>query len=227
MGNRGLVFRSRIAPSFGAISLCGNGLCSFTRWFDRILGLYLWPCRTAHVRSGRHVSGHILDHHSNRPDPAVDLLTRYDPTWRPTLVRVLCVCLGNICRSPAAEGALRARGINVDSAGTGGWHVDEPPYGPMQTAAEQRDMDLSTLRARQFTVADFDNFDLILAMDAQNLADIERLRPKNSTTPVQLFAKTDVPDPYYTRDFAGVLSLIEAAADRLLATGKVIPRTTS
>ena len=138
-------------------------------------------------------------------------------------MRVLCVCLGNICRSPAAEGALRVRGVDVDSAGTGGWHVGEPPDGPMQSAADQRNIDISTLRARQFTVADFDDFNLILAMDAQNLADIERLRPKNSASPVQLFAKTDVPDPYYTRDFDGVLQMIEAAADDLINHKIVVP----
>ena len=78
------------------------------------------------------------------------------------------------------------RGVDVDSAGTGGWHVGEPPYGPMQSAALQGGIDLSDLRARQFTTTDFDDFDLILAMDAQNLADIERIRPAGNQTPVRL-----------------------------------------
>ncbi len=107
--------------------------------------------------------------------------------------------------------------FTLDSAGTGGWHVGDPPYGPMQDAAQARGIDLSALRARQFTAADFDAFDLIIAMDAQNKADIERLRPAGHATPVQCLADTDVPDPYYTRDFEGALDLIETAARRLLA----------
>ena len=124
-------------------------------------------------------------------------------------MRVLFVCLGNICRSPAAEGVVRAMAphLTLDSAGTGGWHVGDPPYGPMQEAAGQRGYDLSPLRARQFAAADFDAFDLIVAMDRQNRADIERLRPRGNDTPVRLMAAQDVPDPYYTRDFDGCLAL--------------------
>ncbi len=134
-------------------------------------------------------------------------------------MRILFVCLGNICRSPAAEGVMRqlAPALTLDSAGTGGWHVGDPPYGPMQAAASARGIDLSTLHARQFSAADFDAFDLIIAMDAQNKADIMRLRPPGNTTPVRLLADSDVPDPYYTRDFDGALDMIEAAARRLLA----------
>ncbi len=140
-------------------------------------------------------------------------------------MKILCVCLGNICRSPAAEGALRklAPDWNIDSAGTGGWHVGDPPYGAMQQAASARGMDLSDLRARQFTPADFDRFDLILAMDAQNRADIEAQRPKGNTTPVRLMADRDVPDPYYTRDFDGALDLIEAAAAQLVSDTTALP----
>ncbi len=138
--------------------------------------------------------------------------------------RILFVCLGNICRSPAAEGVMRALApdLALDSAGTSDWHRGEPPYGPMQDAARARQVDLSDLRARQFSAADFGRFDLILAMDRDNLANIERLRPAGSNTPVRLFAEyadrgvSDVPDPYYTRDFDGVLDLIEAAARGLL-----------
>lgn len=134
-------------------------------------------------------------------------------------MRVVFVCLGNICRSPAAEGVMRqlAPDWTIDSAGTGGWHVGDAPYGPMQEAARGRGMDLSRLRARQFTAADFDRFDLIIAMDAQNRADIERLRPAGNDTPVRLMAASDVPDPYYTRDFDGALDMISAAATSLLA----------
>ena len=134
-------------------------------------------------------------------------------------MRIIFVCLGNICRSPAAEGVMRriAPDLTLDSAGTGGWHVGDAPYGPMQEAAIQRGIDLSSLRARQFKAADFDAFDFIVAMDRQNQADIERVRPAGNTTPVQLMADIDVPDPYYTRDFDGALDMIEAAASRLLA----------
>ncbi len=107
--------------------------------------------------------------------------------------------------------------LTLDSAGTGGWHVGDPPYGPMQAAAEARGIDLSTLRARQFAVSDFDDFDLIIAMDRQNKADIARLRPSGNATPVRLMADMDVPDPYYSRDFEGALDIIEVAAMRLLA----------
>ena len=133
-------------------------------------------------------------------------------------MRILFVCLGNICRSPAAEGVMRkiAPDWEIDSAGTGGWHVGEPPYGPMQAAARARDIDLSQLRARQFERGDFDRFELIIAMDSQNRQDIERIRPSDNHTPVELMADIDVPDPYYTRDFDGALDIIQAAAARLL-----------
>lgn len=107
--------------------------------------------------------------------------------------------------------------LTLDSAGTGGWHVGDPPYGPMQEAARTRGYDLSGLRARQFTRADFQDFDLIVAMDRQNKAEIERLRPKGNATPVQCLTDKDVPDPYYTRDFDGSLAMIERATRRLLA----------
>lgn len=141
-------------------------------------------------------------------------------------MKVLCVCLGNICRSPSAEAVLRAMGgetIIVDSAGTGTWHVGNPPYGPAIAAARDRGYDLSPLRARKFEQRDFSEFDLILAMDAQNLADIEALRPSGNETPVRLFldyapeiGRTEVPGPYFTGDFEDALNLIEAAARGLL-----------
>ncbi|WP_132861940.1 low molecular weight protein-tyrosine-phosphatase [Shimia isoporae] len=138
--------------------------------------------------------------------------------------KILFVCLGNICRSPAAEGVFRdmVPEAETDSAGTGGWHVGEPPYGPMQEAARARGYDLSDLRARKFKAQDFDRYDLIVGMDEDNLSNMERLRPAGNDTPVRLFtdyapdAGADaVPDPYYTRDFDGALSLIEACAKGL------------
>lgn len=139
------------------------------------------------------------------------------------MTRILCVCLGNICRSPTAEAVLRdrarARGVavSVDSAGTGDWHVGDPPYSPAIRAAARRGYDLSPLRARQVAQADFGAFDLILAMDRMNLADLERIRPAGDETPVRLFAEEmDVPDPYYTGDFEGALDLVERAAEALV-----------
>ena len=140
-------------------------------------------------------------------------------------MKVLFVCLGNICRSPSAEGVFREMtAAETDSAGTAGWHVGKPPYGPMQAAAKARGYDFSDLRARQFTAADFDSFDLIIGMDASNLADIEALRPNGNATPVKCFTDyapdsgmTEVPDPYYTRDFDGALDLIEQCSNGLYA----------
>jgi len=142
-------------------------------------------------------------------------------------MRVLFVCLGNICRSPSAEGVFRAMApeVTTDSAGTAGWHVGKPPYGPMQAAALARDVNLSDLRARQFVARDFERFDLIIGMDAENIANIEALRPEGSATEVRLFTDfapdsgmTEVPDPYYTRDFDGALDLIEDCARGLKAS---------
>ncbi|MFD2172639.1 low molecular weight protein-tyrosine-phosphatase [Rhodobacter lacus] len=143
-------------------------------------------------------------------------------------MRILFLCLGNICRSPAAEGVFRSLAAQagfaatLDSAGTGGWHAGEPPYAPMQAAASRRGYDLSQLRARQITQADFATFDLILAMDRQNLRDAEALRPAGATARLEMFLQpekgaSEVPDPYYTRDFDGCLDIIEAGARALLA----------
>lgn len=142
-------------------------------------------------------------------------------------MRILFVCLGNICRSPAAEGVfhqLAGAEFISDSAGTSDWHVGEPPYGAMQQAARARDVELSDLRARQFRAADFGAFDLIIGMDANNIANIEALRPEVNETPVRLFTEyapdwnmQEVPDPYYTGDFEVALDLIEACARGLLA----------
>lgn len=129
---------------------------------------------------------------------------------------ILCVCLGNICRSPTAEAVLRAHlpGLRIDSAGTGDWHAGEPPYGPAITAAAARGYDLTDQRARQVVPADFKRFDLILAMDEQNLRDLRALSPGAQN--LHLFRAHSgggpVPDPYYTRDFEEALDLIEEGA---------------
>ncbi len=129
---------------------------------------------------------------------------------------ILVVCLGNICRSPTAEAVLRAHlpEARIDSAGTGNWHIGKPPYPPAIEAAEARGYDLTPLRARQVTPADFAAFDLVLAMDAENLKDLRELAPDADN--IALFREPvgggAVPDPYYTGDFDGALDLIEEAA---------------
>lgn len=146
------------------------------------------------------------------------------------MTRILAVCLGNICRSPSAEAVLRARAeaaglrAEIDSAGTGSWHLGDPPYGPAIRAGKARGYDLSPLRARKVTADDFTRFDLILAMDRANLSNLEAMRPAGNATPVRLFLDyapdagvAEVPDPYYTGDFDGALDLIEIAADGLIA----------
>ncbi len=144
--------------------------------------------------------------------------------------RILFVCLGNICRSPAAEGVFRSLSdkagleLTIDSAGTAGYHIGKSPYGPMQEAASAQGYDLSDLRARQFTAADFTDYDLIIGMDMDNIADMKTKRPNGNTTPIRLFSDytddskaSDIPDPYYTRDFDGALQLIEGASRGLIA----------
>ena len=141
--------------------------------------------------------------------------------------RILFVCLGNICRSPTAEGELwsKAPHLQIDSAGTGDWHVGKAPYGPAIEAAALRYSDRLPLRARQVRAQDFDDFDLILAMDEDNLADLKRMQPNSARAELRLFldfapetGQTAVPDPYFTRDFEGALDLIERASDGLIAS---------
>ncbi len=139
-------------------------------------------------------------------------------------MKVLMVCLGNICRSPTAEAVLRAKleaaglaqRVVVDSAGTGNWHIGNPPDARSQRHAAKRGYDLSALRGRQVAEADFHHFDLILAMDQDNLADLQRLAPDGSShAEVRLFAPIEVPDPYVggAAGFERVLDLVETAAD--------------
>ena len=143
--------------------------------------------------------------------------------------RVLFVCLGNICRSPAAEGVTRvlaARAgldLGLDSAGTGGWHIGEAPCPGMVRACAGRGYDIAGLRARQLTRADFVAFELIVAMDRDNLDEIAEVRPQGAEAEVRLFTHfapetgvRDVPDAYYTRDYEGALTLIEACAAGLV-----------
>jgi len=144
--------------------------------------------------------------------------------------RILFVCLGNICRSPAAEGVLRARSkargldLVIDSAGTGGWHAGDPPDERMIRAAAGRGYDISRQRARQVELADFYSFDFLLAMDLRNQSDLLAMAPPNREGDIRLFldfAQTkerETPDPYYggASGFEHVLDLIEKGADGFL-----------
>lgn len=148
--------------------------------------------------------------------------------------KVLMVCMGNICRSPTAEGVLRhklreagvAALVVVDSAGTHGYHTGEPPDERAVRHARQRGYDLSALRARQITAADFERFDLLLAMDWDNLAELKELCPvehrgklRRLTEYAQRFDNPVVPDPYYgsAAAFEQVLDLVEDACAGLIA----------
>lgn len=148
-------------------------------------------------------------------------------------MRILFVCLGNICRSPTAEAVFRQRvhaaglesRILIDSAGTGGWHAGAAPDARARHAARQRGYDLSSLRARQVCRDDFSRFDLILAMDRANLRDLQAMCPSGGTAELDLYlrrygiARDEVPDPYYGGEdgFEQVLDLLELAGNRLLA----------
>jgi protein-tyrosine phosphatase len=149
-------------------------------------------------------------------------------------LRILFVCLGNICRSPTAEGALRrlctaeapALDIEVDSAGTSDYHLGEPPDPRSRRAAAARGIDLSPLRARQVERRDFARFDLILAMDRGNLRALRAMCPPGSHARLDLFlefaggpAGGEVPDPYMgtAADFERVLDIVIPACRRLIA----------
>jgi protein-tyrosine phosphatase len=128
-------------------------------------------------------------------------------------IRVLFVCLGNICRSPLAEAAFRAEAerigldVEIDSAGTGDWHIGHPPDRRAQAVAKRNGVDISTLVARQVTPADFRAFDYIVALDEKNLADLAAMRPADGKAELSLLldhvparAGQAVADPYYGED---------------------------
>ncbi|EZP78494.1 protein tyrosine phosphatase [Parageobacillus genomosp. 1] len=149
------------------------------------------------------------------------------------MVKVLFVCLGNICRSPMAEAVFRhlvkERGledkITVDSAGTGNWHVGEPPHEGTQLILKQNNIDFSGIRARQVDREDLQTFDYIIAMDAENVGNLRRLAGYNKTGFIGRLLDfvpdsemADVPDPYYTGNFAQVYELIQKGCEHLLDT---------
>jgi protein-tyrosine phosphatase len=140
-------------------------------------------------------------------------------------VRLLFVCLGNICRSPTAEAVMRqliARDglesrFEVDSAGTEGWHDGELPDARARRAAGRRGLRLDG-RARKVTAEDFHRFDLIVSVDEANLATLRRLAPADSQAELRKLAPDDIPDPYYggVDGFTMTLDLLEVACARLL-----------
>jgi protein-tyrosine phosphatase len=135
---------------------------------------------------------------------------------------ILFVCLGNICRSPLAEGIYRhlMSGASekpvIASAGIGGWHVGNPPDRRSIKVAASHGIDISSQRARQVQPSDFDDFDLVLAMDRSNLARLKALQPATASAKLHLFSamafeiEQDVPDPYYgdLTDFEAVYSML-------------------
>ncbi len=145
-------------------------------------------------------------------------------------MRVLMVCLGNICRSPMAEGILRDRIVkekldwSVDSAGTSDWHIGQSPHQDSITEARHHGVDIINQRARQFTVEDFDKFDLILAMDSSNYQNIIKLaRNLDDENKVKIILNyaypgmnKAVPDPYYEGGFDFVYNEMEKAIDVLI-----------
>lgn len=166
------------------------------------------------------------------------------PSPRP--LRILFVCLGNICRSPSAEGVFRkhleqahlSHLVEIDSAGTASYHIGEPADERAEEAAARRGIDISAHRARQVHRKDFDTYDLIVAMDKSNLAVLQRLCPAEHWHKLKLMMSfapevgiDEVPDPYYgsERDFEYVLDLLEKASQGLLSwlqQQHLLPQTT-
>lgn len=149
------------------------------------------------------------------------------------MVKVLFVCMGNVCRSPTAEAVFRhyveraglAESILIDSAGTYDYHIGEPPDTRTRHAAQQRGYDMSALRGRQVQRADLERFDYVLAMDKANLAILQYLTPRGCKIQAKLFLdyarhhnESEVPDPYYggAQGFEHVLDMVEDAAQELL-----------
>jgi len=146
------------------------------------------------------------------------------------MTKILMVCLGNICRSPLAEGILKSKVDNatvfVDSAGTGGYHIGNPPDPRSIAVAKKNGIDISQQKCRKFSTSDFDNFDIIYVMDQSNYNYVVKLAIRSADvkkvklllTESQL-AATEVPDPYYDEDdgFDEVYEMIEAACTEIAA----------
>ena len=144
-------------------------------------------------------------------------------------MKVLMVCLGNICRSPLAEGILKAKakekGLDweVDSAGTSGWHVGELPDRRSIAVAKQNGIDIMDQRSRQVHPSDFENYDLILAMDASNYNELKKQATTDQVQKIKMILNYSypnenrrVPDPYYEGGFELVFQLLEQACGKII-----------
>jgi protein-tyrosine phosphatase len=141
-------------------------------------------------------------------------------------MKILMVCLGNICRSPLAEGLLQYKlqktDIRVDSAGMHGLHAGELPHSKSIAIAQKYGIDISNQRSRKIRQADLENFDLILAMDKENLSDLKRLANDFQSTKIHLImdyaglGTIEVPDPYYDGRYALVYDLLDEATDAII-----------
>jgi protein-tyrosine phosphatase len=146
-------------------------------------------------------------------------------------MNILMVCLGNICRSPLAEGILGTKlttDFYIDSAGTVGWHVGQSPDVRSIETARNYDIDISNLKARKFSVSDFDTFDHIFVMDQSNYKDVLQLAPNGiakSKVALILGPSKEVPDPYYGGQdgFEKVYHLLDQACEEIAKKLKVIP----
>lgn len=147
------------------------------------------------------------------------------------MIRLLFVCLGNICRSPLAEGLVKHHAekqgildrLEIDSAGTGAWHIGNPPDQRSIAVAKKHGLDISGQRARKIKVEDFDLYDYLFAMDNSNLNDLISLSPHEHHGKIRLFTHYDdsqkgqeVPDPYYNDGFDGVYAMVDHAAEQLI-----------
>ncbi len=147
-------------------------------------------------------------------------------------MKILFVCLGNICRSPAADGVVRKKAaeagldIEIDSAGIGGWHIGQLPDSRMRACGRRHGYDFNH-RARQVSASDFERFDIIMGMDAQNISDLRAKAPtEEAKKKIRLMAdylvdhkgQKSIPDPYYgdDSDFEYALELVEDAADNII-----------
>lgn len=148
------------------------------------------------------------------------------------MIKVVFVCLGNICRSPTAEGVFRhlveqqglGDQIAADSSGTSGWHNGDAPDLRAQKTAKSRGIDLSALRSRKAIAEDFKTFDYVVAMDSSNYRDLLSVCPPGYENRLHMFLsfapdleRVDVPDPYYHDGFDGVFDMLEIASIGLLA----------